>query len=88
MVKRRAGGVLTLERDSADPSISLLSTVECVSTSALLLSWQGTMGMVERCSEVASCFWLDLVATVYVPAHKDVCTQTARELIWKARSRI
>ena len=34
MVKRRAGGVLTLERDSADPSISLLSTVECVSTSA------------------------------------------------------
>lgn len=48
MVKRRAGGVLTLERDSADPSISLLSTVECVSTSALLLSWQGTIGMVER----------------------------------------
>ena len=82
IVKSWAGVTLTLEREGGplvDPSISLLSTVECVSTSALLLSWQGTMGMVERCSEVASCFWLDLVATVYVPAHKDVCTQTVRK---------
>ena len=68
MVGRRAGGALTLERDSADPSISLLSTVECVSTSALLLSWQGTIGMVERGGQL-------LLLTLYLAAHKDVCTR-------------
>ena len=68
MVGRRAGGAMTLERDSADPSISLLSTVECVSTSALLLSWQGTIGMVERGGQL-------LLLTLYLAAHKDVCTR-------------
>ena len=69
MVGRRAGGALTLERDSADPSISLLSTVECVSTSALLLSWQGTIGMVERGGQLL------LLTTLYLAEHKDVCTR-------------